>query len=547
VEVGFIASALRRFWPVVVIGAVLGALPAWWLQRVEPLQYNATAVLLLRPPSESRSQVWSGDPDRYVIGQIGVLRSDGLAEDVATQVGGGLTRDDVLDAVTIGQRPATDLVDIVARTTDPEQSMMIANAYVDLYFVAARAAVDESQRPDIERLDQELALVQSQLDDVDAEIVRRMAPFLPDRELGASQQFTVPGVDQVAPDLISQKETLLFQYSQLLTTKSDLELNARLRVTSEIVQRATVPETPTSPSFRLFSAAGGIAGLFAGFVVAILLARLSGKVGTAAEAGDVLGQPLVGSIPRSREITQSPRAALEALPARVAVAIDELCVRAEAAASGSSVSVVVTGTERGSGSTTVAAAMVNRFAASGHRVLLIDADPRDPEITHVFAAGSPGVPALLALASGGSRHQGDPFVPVAIPDVRVIGLGGTVSAGVLRRQDLPELLRVATDHAHAVVFDGGPLLDAATTVQLTQLCDAVVLTLPLKRQRTSSLRAAARQLEARRGELLPIATPARGRRHRFERTGAGGTTPGRGPAVGLVDDVAVSAAPAARR
>jgi Mrp family chromosome partitioning ATPase/capsular polysaccharide biosynthesis protein len=542
VEVGFIASALRRFWPVVVVTAVLGALPAWWLQRVEAPKYNATAVLLLRPPSESRSQVWSGDPDRYVIGQIGVLQSDGLAEGVATQVGGGLTRDDVLEAVTIAQRPATDLVDITARTVDPEQSVKIADAYVDLYFVAARAAVDESQRPDIERLDAELEVVQSQLDGVDAEIVRRMEPFLPDRTLGASQQFTVPGVDQVAPDLISQKETLLFQYSQLLTTKSDLELNARLRVTSEIVQRATAPETPTSPSFRLFSAAGGIAGLFAGFVLAILLARLSGKVGTADEAGDVLGQPLVGSMPHMRAIAQSPRTALEALPSRATVSIDELCVRAEAAATGTSLAVVVTGTERGSGSTTVAAAMANRFAAAGQRVLLVDADPRDPELTRVFAAGSPGVQALLALASGG---RGDPFVPVAIPDVRVIGLGGNVSAGVLRRQDVPELVRIATEHAHAVVFDGGPLLDAATTVQLTQLCDAVVLTIPLERQRTSSLRAVARQLEGRRGELLPIATPARRRRRRPEPTS--GTGQRRAPAVGLVDDVAVSAAPVSRR
>ena len=47
----------------------------------------------------------------------------------------------------------------------------------------------------------------------------------------------------------------------------------------------------------------------------------------------------------------------------------------------------------------------------------------------------------------------------------------------MRRQNVPHLLEAASGNSnvHVVVIDGGPMLDAASTVQLCQLVDAVVL------------------------------------------------------------------------
>ena len=131
---------------------------------------------------------------------------------------------------------------------------------------------------------------------------------------------------------------------------------------------------------------------------------------------------------------------------------------------------------------------------------------------------SGGIPEPLAnvmAEAGGTAVRRGRFRPLH-PDA-----GGEVSrprarrqvvAMSLRRQNVPHLLEKASGNSnvHVVVIDGGPMLDAASTVQLCQLVDVVVLAVPPRTWGSGSVTSRAAGESA--GEVPPVLTAPHRRR-----------------------------------
>ena len=98
--------------------------------------------------------------------------------------------------------------------------------------------------------------------------------------------------------------------------------------------------------------------------------------------------------------------------------------------------------------------------------------------------------------------------------MKILGLGPKAGRQALRRSDVAWVLAGASQNANVIVVDGGALLDAASTVQLTREVDAVVLAIPMDHQEADELRVINEQLEGVRAgkRLLPVITHP-GRRH----------------------------------
>ncbi|MEM9654466.1 MAG: hypothetical protein AAGA65_20410, partial [Actinomycetota bacterium] len=156
--------------------------------------------------------------------------------------------------------------------------------------------------------------------------------------------------------------------------------------------------------------------------------------------------------------------------------------------------------------------MAERFAGAGSSVVLVDADVRDPRITAIFnATADGGVPAVVANDGALIDQRGrSVFTRTMDPEVSVLGLGANRGAASLRRDTVAAVLEAARRKAQIVVIDGGPALDLASTLQITAMADAVVLAVPLSRQKTDALADLSRQLGEVRPSLLPVVTsPAR--------------------------------------
>lgn len=537
-DVSFLVKSVRRYWWLFALCLLLGVLPGFAKASTASSSYESEAILLVGPPSESRVQVsFTNDPDRYVLGQVSVLQSQSIAERVANTVGRGETAQSVQQATRIIHEPKTDIVQIKVGTADPTLSTGIADAYLDVYFLLLEDQVSETRQPEIDELNKQLTDLQTQIATTDAAIAEALQPYLPETRGGSAANYPpIPGIDQVAPQLDSQRTALQAEFDQILATRTQLtqlDLSAKLRITTKIVQRGSVPTEPTVESGRLLLVAGLVGGSFLGLVLCGLATRLSSTAVDEDEIASALGVPVFGQLPKSRVVARNRRAALEQVPGPVAAFVDGLAVQLEASAGvGSSLTIAVVGVDRASGATTIALALANRLAVHSSRVTVVDFDVRDSEISDLFAPHSPGIAALLA--DGGSEpepigaarsrtapRRADPYTATLVPGVQVVGVGNKASNPLPRRQDVPRLIGAASATAHAVVFDGGPLLETAATIHLALLVDAVVLALPMRRLSVRSLSTVAAQLGGRRGQLFPVLVPAT-RHRRGSGGGAGG-------------------------
>ncbi len=512
-ELSFVLSALRRRLWLVALFALLGALPGLRADAPVSNDYRSVAKLMIVQPTVGNTNFFSADPDRYVLGQLSVLESANLVNDVALEIGESITF--VREAVTIEHDPGTDIVTIEAITNDPDKSRLVAQKYVDLYI---NTLDDErSDSNELQRLNDEINRLRATLTELNTTIRDEMAGII-ERVLSDRDQNTLPNEQQVVPAVVTERDVAKAELTQLIQQRNALISDSRLRINTRIIQFATQPSDPIPPGGQFLLAGGLFAGAMLGIVAAMAWARFSTKVLDIETGSEILGAPIVSELPHYRSLARQPLAAFQALPRSAIPVVDQLCVRAEAKARiNEPLTVAVVGTQRGAGTTTLALAMAERFAGGGSSVVLVDADVRDPRITALFnATQDGGVPAVVLNDGALIDQRGrSVFTRTMDPEVSVLGLGSNRGAASLRRDTMASVLEAARRKAQIVVIDGGPALDLASTLQLTAMADAVVLAVPLSRQKSDELSDLSRQLGPVRDKLLPVVTspsrrPAKG-------------------------------------
>jgi Mrp family chromosome partitioning ATPase len=442
-----------------------------------------------------------------VISQLSVLESASLVNEVA--LANGLSITAVRQAVTVEQDPDTDVVEISAVTADPDQARSIAQSYVEAYM--STLDTDRSDTGELQRLEEEINNLRTQLTNLNDAIQEAMDPYL--ELLDNRTPPPLPPPDSVEPTLVTERNIIQAEVSQLIAQRNQLVSDSRLRVNTRVIQQATLPTEPVPAGGQFVLAGGLFAGAMLGVLAAMAWARFSTKVLDADTASEILGAPVVSELPHYRSLARQPLAAFQALPRTAIPVIDQLCVRAEAKARiNEPLTVAVVGAQRNAGTTTLALAMAERFAGGGSSVVVIDADVRDPRITAIFNASQDGgVPAVVLNDGALIDQRGrSVFTRTMDPEVSVLGLGSSRGAASLRRDTVASVLEAARRKAQIVVVDGGPALDLASTLQLTAMADAVVLAVPLARQKSDTLSDLSRQLDNVRDKLLPVVTsPAR--------------------------------------
>ncbi len=522
-ELSFVLSALRRRLWLVALFALLGSLPGLLSDPPVSNEYRSVAKLNIVQPTQGNVTYLSSDPDRYVISQLSVLESASLVNEVA--LANGLSITAVRQAVTIEQDPDTDVVEISAVATDPDQARSIAQSYVEAYM--STLDTDRSDTGELQRLEEEINNLRTQLTNLNDAIQEAMEPYL--ELLDNRTPPPLPPPDSVEPTLVTERNVIQAEVSQLIAQRNQLVSDSRLRVNTRVIQQATLPTEPVPVGGQFVLAGGLFAGAMLGVLAAMAWARFSTKVLDADTASEILGAPVVSELPHYRSLARQPLAAFQALPRTAIPVIDQLCVRAEAKARiNEPLTVAVVGAQRNAGTTTLALAMAERFAGGGSSVVVIDADVRDPRITAIFNASQDGgVPAVVLNDGALIDQRGrSVFTRTMDPEVSVLGLGSSRGAASLRRDTVASVLEAARRKAQIVVVDGGPALDLASTLQLTAMADAVVLAVPLARQKSDALSDLSRQLDNVRDKLLPVVTSPARRPAKGEIVGADGAIGG---------------------
>ncbi len=324
-------------------------------------EYTATAALLFRDPGFSEALFGSAvlspsnDPTRDAATNVKLVSQRVVADATAKAIGKGLTGAEVAGKVSASAEDQSDVVSIAATDEDPQLAADIANTY-------ARQFISLRQTADRAKLAQGEALLEQDYQTLTPS--ERAGP----RGRGLQQQL-----------------------DKLQTLASVQTGNA------ELTQAAERPSSPSSPKTVRNGVAGAVLGLLLGIAGVIFFERLDRRVREPRELVQLLGSPVLGTIPKSRSIARAARKPrqLSAAPAeafrtlRANLLYFDVDSRLR--------SVLITSASPGDGKTTVAWNLGVTAASAGARVLLIEADLRSPRIARVLpGAAQPGLSDMLA-------------------------------------------------------------------------------------------------------------------------------------------------------
>lgn len=391
-----IVQAIRRRIWVVILCFVAATLAAIALTVRAEERYEATSALLLRAAA-------GVEPQRAVDTNLQLLSLPVIAERTAEQIP-GLTSKDVEGSVTTSQQGESDILEITANASSPEEAAAIANAFSE--------------------------------------------EFLAFREGGGANR------------------------ERLQTGRV------------EVVETAKADSSPVSPKPARNIAFGALIGLVLGLGLALLLEQLDRRLKRRDDLAEATGLPLLATVPKRRAFDREHLGHNSLSPAETEIFrmlrtnLRYFKINREIK------SVVVTSAEPGEGKTLVSLGLALAAVSSGERVLLIEADLRDPGLTSVLGLPREGGLSWV-LSEGGADSLADAVIPVRAGDLADAVGDSTldiVPAGAIppnpnelvESQQMKEVIARAEETYDFVVIDTPPVLMVSDAIPLIMASTGVL-------------------------------------------------------------------------
>lgn len=269
-----------------------------------------------------------------------------------------------------------------------------------------------------------------------------------------------------------------------------------------VVDEAEVPERPYRPSWKINLALGIIAGLMLGMLAAWLMERIDEGIADPSEVPDLLGLPLLGTVPK----VEGDDLLAELNDRKSPVVEAYLAIQASlelATSGGIARSISVTSTRPKEGKSTTSYALAHTLARSGRKVVLVDADMRMPMVHNEFAL--PNERGLSNLLS--STSDLDATVQRAAIDNLSIVTSGPLPPNAAELLSGPRFGQVVAElltRFDNVVVDGPPVMGLADAALIANGVEGTVYTVESRSVRSDNIRAALGRLRAANATIYGV-------------------------------------------
>ena len=281
------------------------------------------------------------------------------------------------------------------------------------------------------------------------------------------------------------------KYQKLEEKEKEIELdirktdenisNVRMLMSNEDTMRrgadATIPRTPSWPRYSILVPLGVFLGLALGVGIAVLLEIVDNSVKNPTDVGRKINLPMLGMVPHTEDVFEHIYDLRLAFLKHPDTIIDEAFrqIRTNLMFSGFAEhrrSLLVTSPQPEDGRTSVALNLGNVMAKNGQRVLVIDANFRQPCFNELF----PNVPQ--EGLSGTVTHHLDwrKQLTRVEPNMYVMCAGQRPKnpAELLGSETMRELLDELYDHFDQIIFDGAPCMVVSDSLILSTIVDGTV-------------------------------------------------------------------------
>jgi len=275
-----------------------------------------------------------------------------------------------------------------------------------------------------------------------------------------------------------------------------------------IVDPAEVPSSPFKPSLRKNLAVAIAIGLFGGVLLVFLFETLDDTLKTSADVERRIGAPVLGVVPfvnaRAHAIAADEIPLLPYQDPRSALAESYRSLRTSltfSTADGAPKVIHFTSASSREGKTTSSVSTAITFAQSGNKVLVIDADLRNPAVHKVLALTQ--MEGLTNYLAGNAKPA-----KIARP-TRVRGLFAITSGPLppnpvelLSSAKMMDLLSLAAERFDYVIIDGPPVVGLADALVLAKLAKATIFMVEAGATRIGALEGSIKRLRDANAPLL---------------------------------------------
>ncbi len=388
---------IRRFWWLVLLGALLGLVAGSAAVALIQKQYTSATTVFVYPPTD-QTQV-SGARTNSNVNMDNELQFL-TSVDVVTYAKGLLkvdTEADVLEKNLTATVPANTSVILVSfQASSPAKAQAYSHAFAQAYLDVRKDQGAKAVAAQTEKLTAQQAALQKQVSQFAGEV--------------AATASSAPAHQNALVQLDILK-------SQISSVQGRLQQLAAIDPTAgDILQDATLPTAPSKPIPPLYVGTGIFVGLLLGLALAIGAARLDKRVRRPEDVEQRAARPVIAAIPRpSRGKAQGG-----VLTARTGSGeFDRLRLRLDSATPDRAASVVVTAPEAGYGTSFVVGNLGLSMARAGNEVVLLSADPSSTVATMFGLKDVPGLSSALledlSLDELAQPVAGRPRLRVVVP------------------------------------------------------------------------------------------------------------------------------------
>ncbi|MCH8192541.1 MAG: polysaccharide biosynthesis tyrosine autokinase, partial [Planctomycetes bacterium] len=375
--------------------------------------------------------------------------------------------------------------------------------------------------PAVKALDAEIAETERQTQQLDQQFVQAQLAALEQQYLTALEKENQLG--QRFEEQRTQTLQLSRQVSQYTILRSEWEqskkicdaLDDRIRelnVTEDagvlnitILEVAHPADKPSEPQAARTMAMALVLGLMAGGGLALLRDMLDHRIRSTDEVADLLGAPLLGTMPAmNKKASRHDRGQEAATDAMSPTAEAVRTIRTAiffSVPQDQARTILITSPMPGEGKSTVVSNLAIAMAQSGQRVLILDGDFRKPTQHIVFDVNREnGVAALLA----GMKPLAETVTQTQTKGLYLMPSGPEVPnpAEMLGSQTFKDLLAKLAGEFDRIIVDSPPLMAVADAAILAAICDATVLVLRAERSTRKAVQHAHRKLQGVGARLI---------------------------------------------
>jgi polysaccharide biosynthesis transport protein len=355
--------------------------------------------------------------------------------------------------------------------------------------------------PEIQRLQDQLTQSDQDMKDIRARYTDTSGQLDKLRATPVAGSIAQGDVQRLQDQLAQYQTT----YRRLLDTRQSIIVaQAQGAAAVTVADTARVPSQPVSPAPKRNALLGGVIGLLLAAGLALLLDFRDDRIHEPEAMAEQCGVPLLGILGATRGtkpllLTDGDLPNIDAF--REALRHVRTTVNAGLPAGGAAIA--VSSARPGEGKSVVAANLALLEAQAGKRVLLIDADVREPRLHKLLGIrNNQGLSAYLARTQHGNQPklQEGPF------GITVLTAGWVLT----HLPDLlgsPRMVNLITDlraQFDTIILDTAPLLSAADTLALQQAIDGTVIVMDARRTGARTLERALAALRQVSGRPLGI-------------------------------------------